>query len=118
MHGKSRVLLAPILLFIPACFELPHVDLDGPRVVGCSLAGPRSVEVPVQPTIVIELSEPLDPDTWIVRVHYKPFVSWIWGGCLLMALGGLLAASDRRYRVGAREPQPAPYAAQAGAARQ
>jgi hypothetical protein len=61
VHGKSRVLLTPILLLTPACFELPDVDLDGPRVVGCSLAGPRSVEIQVQPTIVIELSEPLDP---------------------------------------------------------
>jgi hypothetical protein len=34
-----------------------------------------------------------------VRVYHKPFVDWIWGGCLLMALGGLLAATDRRYRV-------------------
>jgi cytochrome c-type biogenesis protein CcmF len=35
---------------------------------------------------------------WAMRVYYKPFVSWIWGGCLLMALGGALAALDRRYR--------------------
>ena len=48
---------------------------------------------------------------WSVRVHYKPFVDWIWGGCLLMALGGLLAASDRRYRAGSR----ARDAARAGA---
>ena len=33
-----------------------------------------------------------------MRVYYKPFVDWIWGGCLVMALGGILAASDRRYR--------------------
>jgi len=51
-----------------------------------------------------------------VRVHYKPFVAWIWIGCVLMALGGLLAATDRRYRVGAREPRPSPYAAAAGPA--
>jgi len=37
-----------------------------------------------------------------VRVHVKPFVGWIWIGCLIMALGGALAASDRRYRVTAR----------------
>ena len=37
----------------------------------------------------------------LTRAHVKPFVGWIWGGCLLMALGGLLAASDRRYRVAA-----------------
>jgi cytochrome c-type biogenesis protein CcmF len=31
-------------------------------------------------------------------VYVKPFNDWIWGGCLLMALGGLLAVTDRRYR--------------------
>jgi len=36
---------------------------------------------------------------WAMRVYHKPFVSWIWGGCLLMALGGAMAALDRRYRV-------------------
>ena len=38
-------------------------------------------------------------DAWTVRVYYKPFVDWIWGGCLLMALGGFFAVIDRRYRV-------------------
>jgi cytochrome c-type biogenesis protein CcmF len=33
-----------------------------------------------------------------VRVYVKPFIDWIWGGCLLMAGGGLLAVMDRRYR--------------------
>jgi cytochrome c-type biogenesis protein CcmF len=36
---------------------------------------------------------------WVVRVQVKPFVDWIWAGCLLMAFGGALAASDRRYRL-------------------
>ncbi|HEY2928307.1 heme lyase CcmF/NrfE family subunit [Piscinibacter sp.] len=40
---------------------------------------------------------------WSVRVYYKPFVVWIWGGCLLMALGGGVAASDRRYRLKRRQ---------------
>ena len=62
--------------------------------------------------LYVALSEPVG-DAWIVRVHYKPFVAWIWGGCVLMAIGGLLAASDRRYRVGAREPQTAALAASA-----
>jgi cytochrome c-type biogenesis protein CcmF len=39
------------------------------------------------------------PRAWAVRVYHKPFVDWIWGGCVLMALGGLLAMSDRRYRI-------------------
>jgi cytochrome c-type biogenesis protein CcmF len=50
---------------------------------------------------------------WIVRVYVKPFVDWIWGGCLLMALGGALAASDRRYRV--KQAQAVPQAVGANA---
>ena len=38
-----------------------------------------------------------------MRVYVKPFVDWIWGGCLVMALGGLIAATDRRYRAKVRE---------------
>ena len=44
------------------------------------------------------LGEPLGGGAWSVRLHYKPFVRWIWCGAILMAFGGLLAASDRRYR--------------------
>ena len=49
--------------------------------------------------LYVSLGEPVDGGAWSVRVYLKPFVTWIWGGCLLMALGGLLALSDRRYRV-------------------
>jgi cytochrome c-type biogenesis protein CcmF len=49
-----------------------------------------------------------------VKVQLKPFVDWIWGGCVLMALGGLLAASDRRYRLAARSREPAAAVAGAG----
>ncbi|MFZ5544275.1 MAG: heme lyase CcmF/NrfE family subunit [Pseudomonadota bacterium] len=51
--------------------------------------------------LYVSLGEPVDErySTWIVRLYVKPFVDWIWGGCLVMALGGLLAATDRRYRV-------------------
>jgi cytochrome c-type biogenesis protein CcmF len=38
-------------------------------------------------------------NAWVVRLHYKPLVRWIWLGAILMALGAGLAASDRRYRV-------------------
>ena len=61
--------------------------------------------------LYVALAEPVGNGAWIVRVHYKPFVAWIWGGCLLMALGGLLAATDRRYRALSRAPQAAAYAA-------
>ena len=40
--------------------------------------------------VYVSLGEPLEGQAWAVRVYYKPFVDWIWGGCLLMALGGVL----------------------------
>ena len=49
--------------------------------------------------LYVSLGDQLEGGAWLVKVQYKPFIDWIWGGCLLMALGGLLAASDRRYRV-------------------
>jgi cytochrome c-type biogenesis protein CcmF len=57
--------------------------------------------------LYLSLGEPLDESTWTLRVYIKPFVDWIWGGCLLMALGGFVAASDRRYRARARAGQEA-----------
>src|SRR5687767_6399545 len=53
--------------------------------------------------LYISLGEPLPGGAWSVRVHYKPFVTWIWGGALLMAMGGGLAVSDRRYAIAARK---------------
>ncbi len=49
--------------------------------------------------IYVSLGEPLEGAAWAVRVYSKPFVDWIWGGCLLMALGGFMAIADRRYRI-------------------
>ena len=50
--------------------------------------------------IYVALGEPLGGDgSWALRLHIKPFVRWIWLGTILMALGGALAISDRRYRV-------------------
>jgi cytochrome c-type biogenesis protein CcmF len=53
--------------------------------------------------IYVSLGEELGDQSWAVRVYYKPFVDWIWGGCLLMALGGVLAMSDKRYRIKLRK---------------
>jgi len=56
--------------------------------------------------LYVSLGEPIDrlkPEgEWAVRVYHKPFVDWIWGGCVLMAIGGLIAILDRRYRVKSR----------------
>ncbi len=65
--------------------------------------------------LYVSLGEPVDNGkAWIVRIYVKPFIDWVWGGCLLMALGGVWAATDRRYRRTARDRvsdevlQPAP----------
>ena len=44
---------------------------------------------------------------WSVRVYYKPFVDWIWGGAILMAIGGGLAVTDRRFALRVRERRDA-----------
>ena len=48
--------------------------------------------------LYVSLGEPLDNGDWSLRLYYKPLVRWIWFGGLLIAAGGLLAASDPRYR--------------------
>jgi cytochrome c-type biogenesis protein CcmF len=48
--------------------------------------------------LYISMGEQLPNGDWIVRVQHKPFIVFIWGGCLTMMLGGFLALSDRRYR--------------------
>jgi cytochrome c-type biogenesis protein CcmF len=57
--------------------------------------------------LYVSLGEPVTADgiagAWGVRIYVKPFIDWIWGGCILMALGGFLAIADRRYRIAVRE---------------
>jgi cytochrome c-type biogenesis protein CcmF len=48
--------------------------------------------------LYVSLGEPLGNGDWSLRLYYKPYVRWIWLGGLLMALGGILAITDRRYR--------------------
>ena len=57
--------------------------------------------------LYVSLGEPVGDGAWSVRVYYKPFVGWIWGGAVLMALGGGLAVSDRRYALAARKEREA-----------
>jgi cytochrome c-type biogenesis protein CcmF len=57
-----------------------------------------AIEPGITRDLYVSLGEMVAPNTWTLRVHVKPFVDWIWGGCLLMALGGIVAMTDRRYR--------------------
>lgn len=49
--------------------------------------------------LFVALGEPLEDGSWSLRVYHKPFIRWIWLGAIFMAIGGVLAASDRRYRL-------------------
>ncbi len=49
--------------------------------------------------VYVALGEPLEGGAWSLRVYYKPFIRWIWGGGLLIIIGGLIALSDRKYRL-------------------
>ena len=65
----------------------------------------------------VSLGEPVTDKgvsgAWALRLYVKPFVDWIWGGCFLMALGGFIAMTDRRYRIAVKDK----LAALAGTAR-
>ena len=43
-----------------------------------------------------------------MRIYIKPFVQWVWAGCIIMALGGLMALLDRRYRIKNNTAENAP----------
>jgi cytochrome c-type biogenesis protein CcmF len=59
-----------------------------------------AIDTGVLRDLYVSLGEPVGDDgAWSVRIYYKPFVVWIWAGAAIMALGGLLAVSDRRYRL-------------------
>ncbi|MCB1328141.1 MAG: heme lyase NrfEFG subunit NrfE, partial [Maritimibacter sp.] len=60
--------------------------------------------------IYLVIGDPQAGGGWAVRTFIKPFANWIWAGTIIMAIGGLLSLSDRRYRVaaGATRAQIAP----------
>ena len=57
--------------------------------------------------LLVSMGDPVGNDLWSVRVQYRPMVRMIWLGALIMAFGGLLAATDRRYRAESRAAEPA-----------
>ncbi len=67
--------------------------------------------------LLVALGDPLGEGAWSLRVQYRPFIRFIWMGALIMALGGLVAITDPRYRLERRRersPQRSPRAAEAG----
>jgi cytochrome c-type biogenesis protein CcmF len=81
-------------------------------------SGSVMTEASVRPSLFsdlyVSLGEPLNSEltTWAVRLYYKPFINWLWLGALFMVVGGFLAASDRRYRIGAKARAPVVSGAQ------
>ena len=66
--------------------------------------------------LYVSLGEPLgDTGAWSVRLYHKPFIRWIWLGCIFMGLGGLLAATDRRYRMAVKEEKQSSVAVEGAA---
>jgi len=62
-----------------------------------------AVDAGVFRDLYVALGEPMDANNiegaWALRLYYKPFIRWIWGGGLLMMLGGFVCAGDRRFRI-------------------
>ena len=57
-----------------------------------------AIDAGIGKDVYVALGEALGGNAWAVRVYVRPFVRWIWAGAALMALGGLVAATDRRFR--------------------
>ena len=69
------------------------------RIYNIGQMGMTEAAIDVTPfrDIYIALGEPLGDNAWSVRLYYKPFIRWIWGGGFMVLVGGLLALTDRRY---------------------
>ncbi len=78
------------------------IDTMHPEKRSYASGGQVMTEAAIDPGITrdlyVALGESLGDGAWAVRVHVKPFVRWIWFGAGLMALGGLVTATDRRFR--------------------
>jgi len=66
-----------------------------------------AIDAGISRDVYVALGEAVGGGAWTVRIHIKPFIRWIWIGCLMMAFGGVLAASDRRYRIATRRQEDA-----------
>jgi cytochrome c-type biogenesis protein CcmF len=53
--------------------------------------------------LYLSLGDEVPGGGWTVRVYHKPLVNWIWGGALLMAIGGGFAVTDRRYALASKK---------------
>ncbi|MFO1321863.1 MAG: heme lyase CcmF/NrfE family subunit [Burkholderiales bacterium] len=86
-NGREQLTLQPEKRFYPVQ-QMPMTEAD--------------MDSGLTRDLYVSLGEPVDDGAWIVRVYHKPYIDWIWGGGFLMAIGGLVALTDRRYRMARR----------------
>ena len=83
-------------------YEGEHVTLLKPEKrhykVKRSMMTEADIDASLFRDLYVAMGEPLGNDAWAIRVHYKPYVRWLWLGGLLMGLGGFLTIFDKRYR--------------------
>jgi cytochrome c-type biogenesis protein CcmF len=85
---------------------------SGERAIGTIVSAKRKYEAPPQVTtaagiatrpvgdVYVVLGNEAEDGAFSIRAYYHPFVRWIWGGALIMFLGGLVSLLDRRLRIG------------------
>jgi len=90
------------------------VLLDGDKVaelhpekrnysVGMSVMTEADIDAGLFRDVFIAIGERISDDAWAIRLQYKPLIRWLWLGALVMAIGGFLAISDKRYRIRVRK---------------
>jgi len=102
------------------------VFLDGEKVselhpekrnytVGMSMMTEADIDAGLFRDVFVAIGERISDEAWAIRLQYKPLVRWLWLGSLVMAIGGFLAISDKRYRIRLRkEEKVEAHSAQAG----
>ena len=93
------------MAFVEVAKDGRIVDLLTPEKRIYPVAGMPTTEAGIDSgftrDVYVALGDPQLDGGWAVRTWIKPFANWIWGGAIIMALGGALSLTDRRYRVGA-----------------
>jgi cytochrome c-type biogenesis protein CcmF len=114
--GRYEVVLQDVRRFSGPNYVSTQADLlvfeDG-RDIGIMQPEKRVYPVAQMPTteagidngwtrdVYTVIGDPQVGGGWAIRVFIKPFANWIWGGAIIMALGGVVSLTDRRYRVAA-----------------
>jgi len=75
--------------------------------VGMSVMTEAAIDAGLFRDVFVAIGERISDDAWAIRLQYKPLVRWLWLGSLVMAIGGFLAISDKRYRIRERSSETA-----------